>query len=162
MKRTTVFLVLCWAAAALWMALIFSFSAQPASESSETSSPFVRAYLSLFHPEYGSLSPTEQFELEEEASFRVRKTAHFSIYTILGALLFSAAARNVSASGLKIPLSFLIGALYAVSDEIHQSFVPGRSCELRDMCIDSAGVLLGVLLCAGIASLIRRRKQQDR
>ena len=41
--------------------------------------------------------------------------------------------------------AFAIGALYAVSDEIHQIFVPGRSCELRDILIDSAGVLVGIL-----------------
>ena len=162
MKRTTVFLILSWTAVFLWMALIFSFSAQPSDESSAVSSPFVRAYLFLFHPEYEDLSPGDRFELEENASFLVRKTAHFSIYTVLGALLFSAVSRTLPAAKLRIPLAFLTGALYAVSDEFHQSFVPGRSCEIRDMTIDSAGVLLGVLLCAGAAVLIRRRRNPNR
>ena len=153
MKRTTVFLILSWAAVFLWMALIFSFSAQPSDESSAVSSPFVRAYLFLLHPEYEDLSPGDRFALEENASFLVRKTAHFSIYTVLGAL---------PAAKLRIPLAFLAGALYAVSDEFHQSFVPGRSCEIRDMTIDSAGVLLGVLLCAGAAVLIRMRRNPNR
>ena len=42
--------------------------------------------------------------------------------------------------------AWLAGTLYAMTDEIHQSFVPGRSCELRDMGIDSCGVLAGVLV----------------
>ena len=37
--------------------------------------------------------------------------------------------------------------LYSVTDEIHQMFVPGRSCELRDVAIDSCGVATGILLC---------------
>ena len=39
-----------------------------------------------------------------------------------------------------------IGALYAVTDEIHQMFSEGRSCEFRDICIDAGGVLFGVLI----------------
>lgn len=160
MNRNTILPVLFRIAAVLWMAMIFFFSSQSASESSQTSSPFVRMFLSLFHAEYESLSPEEQFELGENVSFMVRKTAHFSIYTILGVLLYAAVSTTQPGPKLKAPLSFLIGALYAVSDEIHQSFVPGRSCELRDMTIDSVGVLLGVLICAGIASLIRMRKEK--
>ena len=49
--------------------------------------------------------------------------------------------------------AWIIGTAYAVTDEIHQHFVPGRSCELRDICIDSAGVLCGVL----ITLLLHRR-----
>ena len=39
-----------------------------------------------------------------------------------------------------------VGAAYAVTDEFHQLFVAGRSCEVRDMCIDAAGVLCGVMV----------------
>ena len=46
-----------------------------------------------------------------------------------------------------------IGTFYAVTDEIHQLFSPGRSCEFRDMCIDCAGVLTGILLII----LLRKR-----
>lgn len=37
------------------------------------------------------------------------------------------------------------GILYAASDELHQYFVPGRACQLRDVVIDGLGVLIGVL-----------------
>jgi VanZ family protein len=46
----------------------------------------------------------------------------------------------------RVPVSFGVGALNAVSDEIHQLFVPGRSSEVRDMLIDCVGVLFGILL----------------
>lgn len=53
----------------------------------------------------------------------------------------------ISCKGL-IPL--LIGFLYAVSDEIHQHFVPGRAMQARDVLIDTAGVLLGIWIARGI------------
>lgn len=157
--------VLLWAAVLVLMAVIFHFSAQPADESSATSSPFVDFYIRLFHPEADSLSPEERFELEDSASFIVRKTAHFSIYTLLGLLLAAAVSSTFPAGGYKrLWLPFLLGALRAVSDEIHQSFVPGRSCELRDMAIDSTGVLLGVLLFTACARLVfsLRAKRRSR
>lgn len=40
----------------------------------------------------------------------------------------------------------LTGALYAASDEFHQLFVPGRSGQISDVLLDSAGVCFGVLL----------------
>ncbi|MBQ6469104.1 MAG: VanZ family protein [Lachnospiraceae bacterium] len=43
-------------------------------------------------------------------------------------------------------LAWGIGAFYAVTDEFHQFFVAGRSCDFRDMCIDAAGVLCGCAL----------------
>ena len=164
MTRRKAVPLLLWAAVLFLVAVIFHFSAQPAAQSSETSSPFVDVYIRLFHPEADGLSPEERFDLRESASFIVRKTAHFSIYTLLGALLTAAVSATFSAYGMKrLWLPFLLGALWAVSDEIHQYFVPGRSCELRDMTIDSAGVLLGVLLftaCARVTFSIRKKRRK--
>lgn len=67
----------------------------------------------------------------------LRKLAHFAEYAILGALL----ARAVAA----LP-AWVLGVLYAVSDEVHQSFVAGREGAVRDVAIDAAGVLVGVLV----------------
>ena len=145
-------------AAILWAAVIFLWSAEPAPESSATSDPFADAYIALFHPEYESLSPAEQFELHEWASHVVRKAAHFTVYGVLGVL--SALSCRLSLGFLGAPLTvfypFALSALYAVSDEIHQFFVPGRACQLRDILLDSSGALLGVLFTAGIFSLAAR------
>ena len=43
-------------------------------------------------------------------------------------------------------LTFVICVLYAITDEYHQTFVAGRSGELRDVVIDSLGALLGILI----------------
>ena len=57
--------------------------------------------------------------------------------------------------------AWIAGTLYAATDDLHQLFVEGRSCEFRDVCIDSAGVVLGITIAA-IANAIRSRKRSDR
>ena len=114
----------------------------------------------------------------ESLSFGVRKAAHFTEYMILGGLLMMDAAgwrrrtaetattpaattsrapestaTPASAPGpqptpARLACAWLVAALYAVSDEIHQYFVPERACALMDMGIDSAGAAAGVLIVA--------------
>lgn len=46
----------------------------------------------------------------------------------------------------KVIMSFFIGVTYAITDEIHQYFTPGRNASIVDVCIDSAGVLTGIFI----------------
>ena len=66
----------------------------------------------------------------------LRKIAHATEYAVLGALLVRATGRPRTAA--------VLGVLYAVSDEVHQGFVPGRHASPLDVGIDVVGVLLGV------------------
>ena len=68
----------------------------------------------------------------------LRKLAHTTEYAILGALLVRATRRP--------NLAFGLGVLYAASDELHQTFVPGRHGSPIDVAIDSVGIALGILL----------------
>jgi hypothetical protein len=68
----------------------------------------------------------------------LRKVAHAGEYAVLGLLLLRALARPWAA--------FLLGVAYAVTDEIHQAFVPGRAGSPLDVAIDAAGVAAGVLV----------------
>jgi VanZ family protein len=68
----------------------------------------------------------------------VRKLAHLMEYAVLGALLMRATGRELPA--------FLLGAVYAASDEVHQHFVPGRHATPVDVAIDAVGVAVGVAL----------------
>ena len=121
------------------MAFIFIQSALPGDLSSNESNFIVQILVALFDVDAGS------------AGFAVRKCAHFTEYLVLGGsamLMFS----EMRLSGL---LAWALGTAYAVTDEFHQLFVAGRSCEVRDMCIDAAGVLCGVLVIA----LWKRKRQ---
>ena len=135
----------------LIMAFIFLQSALPADLSKEESNLIVQALIEFLHVDPKILS------------FAVRKCAHFTEYLLLGMSLF-ATVREYDPDGLErneqwrrtALLSWGIGALYALTDEVHQAFVPGRSCEIRDMLIDSCGVAAGVLIMAALRS--RRAK----
>ena len=135
----------------LIMAFIFLQSALPADLSKEESNLIVQALIEFLHVDAKILS------------FAVRKCAHFTEYLLLGMSLF-ATVREYDPDGLErneqwrrtALLSWGIGALYALTDEVHQAFVPGRSCEIRDMLIDSCGVAAGVLIMAALRS--RRAK----
>jgi VanZ family protein len=67
----------------------------------------------------------------------LRKLAHATEYAVLGLLLARALAERPA---------LWVGIAYAVSDEVHQRFVPGRAGALLDVAIDAAGVLAGILL----------------
>lgn len=129
-----------------WMALIFSMSAEPADVSTVTSGNTIRKIFNLVYPGFKDMDAAEQEEIIEASQHFVRKAAHFSIYVVLGALVGCAAYYIISKNKICFPLSVLIGVLYAVSDEIHQLYVPGRSGEVRDVLIDSSGVLLGCFI----------------
>ena len=58
----------------------------------------------------------------------------------------------------KISISLLVGILYAISDEIHQKFVPGRSCQITDVMIDSLGVTLGIFLLLMLLEIHKKIK----
>ena len=122
------------------MLLIFIHSAMPADLSSEESGWFVDVFTRIFP----FLTSTENL------TFLIRKAAHFTEYLLLGLSLRWGIEKSLPALS--------VGILYAVSDEIHQHFVPGRSCEFRDICIDAAGVLAGVLM---MKLLLRRRKMNQ-
>jgi VanZ family protein len=74
----------------------------------------------------------------------LRKLAHAAEYAVLGALLVRATGRS--------GLAFALGTLYAASDEIHQTFVPGRMGSPVDVAIDAIGVVSGVVLWQAIQS----------
>jgi len=69
------------------------------------------------------------------------KVSHFLAYAVLGATLAFGGARN----GVGRLLLAAAGSLYGVSDEVHQSFVAGRSTEFLDWVADTLGALAGVL-----------------
>lgn len=73
--------------------------------------------------------------------FILRKSAHITEYFILTFLLYRALGGYFClSSGNLILWSFMLALLYAVSDEAHQAFVPGRGPTIIDIFIDTTGV----------------------
>lgn len=81
----------------------------------------------------------------------IRKTAHMTLYAILA---FCGACSQIKPSFKKV---LLFCACYACTDEFHQLFIPGRSGEIRDVCIDCLGACIGFLLFTGIKKTVKSR-----
>ena len=133
--------LLPWILVILWMALIFFLSHQPAIESSELSSGITKRVYDIIK----MIAPDISLDL---GSFNhiIRKLAHFTVYLILGILVANGLIYTRTSRINTILLALLICILYAISDEIHQIFIPGRSGQVSDVLIDSSGGLAGIFL----------------
>ena len=80
----------------------------------------------------------------------VRKLGHLIEYAVLAALLWRALR---SGTNVRLSMSFLViavllpSAIFAMSDEFHQSFVASRTALPSDVMIDIAGALIGLAIC---------------
>lgn len=125
------------------MVCVFLFSCENADDSSDTSGNFVNLIISIFYGDYDELPLWEQEEIRGNISHFIRKTAHFTIFAALGFFAFlTSGQKKLLCKGTAAVLIFC--GLYAVSDELHQYFVPGRACMLRDMLLDTCGSLAGI------------------
>lgn len=139
--------------------VIFKFSSQDSEKSNETSGVVVNRVVNTISTVNKKV---KKESIKDTVTFMVRKCAHFSIYTLLGIWLMNLTNTFDISTKRKILMCVLFGILYASSDEFHQSFVGGRSPEVRDVCIDTCGVLFGnilVIIFGKIISVIKRPKQ---
>lgn len=149
------------AAAVLWMIVIFSFSAKVSEDSEEMSRSVGMLIGKTVIKEYKEWPEKRQAAYAAKIDYPVRKAAHALEYVILGILLTGAILYIGNPWKRQLPACFFIGAAYAASDEFHQLFVPGRSGQIRDVMIDSAGVAAGIILaCLAIKAFQCRKPRK--
>ena len=139
--------ILPWSLIIVWMGLIFFFSHQPATESSELSSGITEAIVDVINvivPDNDLMSSKQSINLI------IRKGAHFGVYLVLGLLVSNGLIYSNISKSKVFYLALLICVLYAISDEFHQLYVPGRSGQVSDVLLDSTGSLSGILLMNAI------------
>ena len=145
--------VLAYLPSVLCMALIFRFSAQSGEQSTVMSDKVV------------DMVSSDNSGSTEVMTLIVRKAAHFMEYALLGCLLFTG---NRLTGGKKrrtsscIAAAAVISALYAVTDEVHQYFVPGRACIAADAVIDSCGALAGAAAAMLVLKVFRRKDTDEK
>ena len=137
-------------------------SAQPAYESSQISGGIVSKLIAAFFSKFDSLSLTQQENLTQILTVIVRKTAHFLEYFILAVLtvFFVQTYKNYKLKSEMI-FTFVFCVFYAITDEVHQYFVPGRACRILDVCIDTAGSAVAVFLMILIIICKKRHKSGE-
>lgn len=138
--------ILLWSLVLVCMVSIFMLSHQPAIRSSKLSKEVTSQVIDVVARVTDT--PIEnKVNLINQMNHYVRKMAHATIYFTLTILCFLA-FQTMDAN--KIPRNFWtsigICLFYAISDEMHQYFVVGRGAQVRDVCIDLIGGLIGGLL----------------
>ena len=127
------------------MVLIFCFSMENSYESSNRSGSVTEFIVKTFINNYEDMSASDRKHLLGQTEHIIRKLAHYSVYTLLGFLAsLSVGSRKLISRGSLAVLVF--GFVYACSDEFHQYFVKGRSCQFTDVMIDTSGVITGILI----------------
>ena len=144
----------------IWMIFIFSMSAKPADKSTDISITFGRLFCELFYPGYDDMTQEEQFFTAEGIDHPLRKAAHVTEFAVLGMLTTMSAGELTEGKKKRYLIGFLVSVLYAASDELHQLFVPGRSAEIKDVLIDSAGVLIGIAVIAVLSFALKMIRKQ--
>ena len=136
----------------IWMIIIFMFSNQKADDSSKLSDGLilktVRIIEKINHKKYSDEEILNKFVKP------VRKLAHFTIYLILGILVYI----FIDDLNLKniILISLMICLIYSISDEIHQLFIEGRTGKITDVLIDTCGSFIGIVIVNKIKKVIHR------
>lgn len=90
----------------------------------------------------------------------IRKVAHFSVYMLLGFLTMCTCETFKWQKVYKFDFSTMFAFVFACSDELHQRLVPGRSGEFADVCLDTVGAMLGVLIVLAIALICVQIKKK--
>ena len=90
----------------------------------------------------------------------VRKAAHIAEFGILGGLWYGYFYMLPQCKFKPTAAAFLFSLIYAVSDEVHQIFVPGRAARLYDVGFDTLGIVLGIAVVVYTISRYKKWKQK--
>lgn len=141
----------------LWMILIFWFSSKPADESTDMSMNVGKAVACILVPGFDEWPEEQQAQVASKIDHPIRKLAHATEYAVLSMLLTGMWGSYGLQGRRQFMTSWVSTAIYASTDEIHQLFVPGRSGQVTDVLIDSAGALIGILMVWMIARLFQTK-----
>lgn len=134
--------IISWAVVLLWMAVIFTLSSQPAADSNKLSKGITEVVLETVE----RINPEKDFDIDDFNNI-IRKNAHFFAYLFLGGIVLNALRLSLHRSWIyRAFIAVAICGMYAVSDEIHQMFVPGRGAQLSDVLIDTSSAVVGIAI----------------
>lgn len=133
--------VLLWIIAFFWMILIYFLSAQVGEDSGNLSKGMSVFLLKILKEVF----PNVNLDINSLHYF-IRKAAHFFAYFVLGILVLNALRFGEVIEYREILIAIIICVMYAISDEFHQSLVPGRGPAIKDVLIDTSGAFVGVII----------------
>ena len=137
---------------------IFRFSSEQSTESSRTSVGVTKFIVSIIWQDNPEVNTDTLINTIHPI---IRKVAHFSIYLLLGTLVMCCAQTFKGCKEYKFDASVMLCFFYACTDEFHQLFVPGRSGEFTDVCLDTVGATFGILLVMIIVWIVEKIKNRN-
>lgn len=159
MINRKILFVLFLALSLLWMSVIFGFSSKDAQESTVQSNWVTELLISIFEDDFDEMTELQRQTLVEKYDGMVRKFAHFAVFAVLGFLTYCTAGSIKwipDRAFIPMLVSVPVSVVFAVTDEYHQTFVDGRSCQISDVLVDSFGVLCGAAFAVFAVLLLRR------
>ena len=142
-----------------WMGVIFKFSSANGEKSTGTSRSSLEKIITLFNK---NIDKDKLEGLVIKYDVVLRKCTHFSGYLVGGVLLYFMyfylnKLVNYKLKYIKM-YSVVTGSIYAMTDELHQHFVSGRSGEIKDVVLDTSGVIIGVVIVWAVITAIKSLK----
>ena len=125
------------------MLIIFMFSNENSVTSQNKSDRVTSTIIETVNKD---VNKDKEKEIIENTRFVVRKIAHFTLYFVLGGLIYLT-LKSYNVNKKIILISILCDFLYAVSDEIHQVFTIGRTGRIYDVVIDTISSTFSIMLC---------------
>ena len=125
--------------------VIFNFSAQDGEISGSLSKKVTEIIVNIVS-KIKTIDLATKVRYIEKLHPIVRKLAHFGVYTVVGFSVMGFMCTFDMKNIFKLLISFAVGVTYAVTDEVHQYFIPGRNASIIDVGIDSLGVLTGIFI----------------
>lgn len=160
-KRIILFVCLLIACLQL-MFFMFNLSAMTSKESAKASDGIVNDVTEIVATQKGVEAENLSDELSDFINAVVRKTGHFLLFSLLGMLTYLLSASVVLKEKkywLPSVFSLPVCTLFAISDEIHQTFVKGRHGRAGDVLVDAAGAVIGTLAAVVLIVLYRKTKK---
>ena len=145
-KKQLTYTIVLFSLLGIMFIVLFVFSSQNAEDSSNLSDGLLLSILKIFISDFETISENQQTFLLESFSVIIRKLAHFSLFFIIGVLSFLSFYMFKINNFLKLVNAFGISVFYAIFDEVHQYFVPGRGASIYDVLIDISGSLFGIFV----------------
>lgn len=146
---------LTWIPAFIIMVMIFRFSMANGNQSSDLSGSLTKSMVeALIDAIDLDVTQAKAENIIEFIHTPIRKIGHLTEYALLGiAVSFPLLRKHRLEGKQRFFISLLVCVLYAVSDELHQLFVPGRSGMAIDVVIDAIGAGVGILMFNSVHSL---------
>jgi len=126
--------------------VMFLFSSQNGTGSSSLSMKVTRVIAKVTFFNYDDMTLSQQTFIVKELNYFIRKVAHFMIYMIIGMCSYYILYALIENIRKKALVACVMCFVYALSDEIHQFFVPGRDFKVTDIIIDMFGVVIGMIM----------------